>query len=143
MIPTAQKRLILSSLERLSCAPIDLMERFYDKLFQLDPDTEALFKGSMFAQYEKLLDMLMLVSHSLDNLDKLVVTIEELGSAHAGFDVKEHHYTYVGEALLFALEHSVTDWTRDDRAAWALLYGYLADLMITGARTGAGTKRAS
>ncbi len=135
MITTTQKTRILSSLDRLNCPPIELTERFYDTLFELAPDTEALFKQDMHVQYEKLLSMLMLVTHSLDNLGKLVVAVEELGAAHTQFNVEERHYKTVGAALLGALSRSVEDWDASDHDAWATLYGYLSDLMITGART--------
>ena len=136
MITDAQKTCILSSLDRLTCKPIDLMERFYDTLFEVCPGTETLFQGSLQTQYEKLLEMIMLVTHSLENLGKLVVAVEELGAAHAGFGVHEEHYAYVGDALLDALSRNVADWSAADHDAWATLYGYLADLMITGAREG-------
>lgn len=134
MITDAQKTHIITSLERLNGAPIDLMERFYDTLFVMNPATEALFRGDMQIQYEKLLNMIMLVTHSLDNLGKLVVAVEELGAAHARFRVEEEHYACVGAALLDALSHSVEGWSAEDHDAWATLYGYLSDLMITGAR---------
>ena len=134
MITQTQKDHVRSSLERLSCPPIELMERFYDRLFETSPETEGLFRGNMQRQYEKLLDMITLVTHSLDNLDQLVVAVEELGAAHVRFRVEEHHYDAVGAALIDALSRSVTGWDEVDQDAWATLYGYLSDLMITGGR---------
>jgi hemoglobin-like flavoprotein len=78
--------------------------------------------------------MIMLVTHSLDNLGMLVVTLEELGAAHARFGVRDEHYEHVETALLGALSVSVRAWSAEDHDAWTTLYGYLADLMITGAR---------
>ena len=134
MISDAQKQAVLSSLDQLTCAPIDLMERFYDRLFEIDPGTESMFQNDMHAQYEKLLDTITLVTHALDNLDQLVVTIEELGVAHAAYNVREEQYAHVGEALLWALARNVRNWDNAHHEAWATLYGYLSDLMITGAR---------
>lgn len=134
MITDGQKLCIITSLKRLSCPAIELMERFYDTLFTLDPEAEKLFDGDMQKQYEKLLEMLMLVVHALDNLDRLVVAIEELGAAHVEYGVREQDYAHVGTALLTALADSVRDWSPQDEEAWATLYGYLSDLMMTGGR---------
>lgn len=134
MITPGQKVRIVTSLKRLSCPAIELMECFYDTLFRIAPQTEHLFDGDMQKQYEKLLEMIMLVVHALENLDRLVVAVEELGAAHSGYGVSEADYAHVGEALLTALSISVRDWTEEDYEAWATLYGYLSDLMMTGAR---------
>ena len=134
MIEEDQKLAIQSSLWRLNCRPVDLMERFYDRLFEIAPATEKLFKGNITRQYEKLLNMIMLVTHSLDNLTKLVVAVEELGGAHVRFGVQEADYEHVGAALLHALSTCVDDWSKEDEDAWTTLYDYLSDLMITGGR---------
>ena len=134
MITQTHCAAIHSSLERLTCPPIELVECFYDTLFDMAPEVEPFFRGDMMKQYEKLQDMLMLVTHSLSNLSALVVAVEDLGKRHVGYGAAEAHYEVVGAALLQALEQKVADWSEEDSDAWGTLYGYLSDLMISGAR---------
>ena len=134
MITNAHVDAIQSSLTRLTGEPIDLVESFYDILFEMAPEVEAFFDGDIRKQFEKLQDMLMLVTHSLTNLPALVVEVEELGKRHVAYGALEAHYSIVGDALLKALQYNVADWSDADADAWGTLYGYLADLMISGAR---------
>ncbi len=132
MISETQKAAIQASIERLTGDPMEMMECFYDRLFEISPESEALFKGDMRVQYEKLVDMLMLVLHSLDNLGQLVVAVEELGERHARNGVTPAQYDEVEQALIHALSQNVIGWTEEEQAAWGTLYGFLADLMMTG-----------
>jgi len=133
MIPDTDKTQIRDSLGRLACKPIDLMEAFYDRLFDINPEMEKLFKGDMNAQYEKLMDMLMLVINSLDNLHQLVVDVEDLGKRHVDYGATTAHYDAVGAALVYALSQNIPDWTEQEAQSWVTLYEFLSDLMITGA----------
>lgn len=134
MITEMHANAVQSSLTRLTCDPVDLVEAFYDALFETAPDVEGFFRGDMMKQYEKLQDMLMLVTHSLSNLSALVVEIEELGKRHVAYGAVEAHYPAVGAALIAALRAKVADWSDRDEEAWGTLFGYLADLMMSGAR---------
>lgn len=132
MITDAQKAAIQASMDRLSGDPMELMECFYDRLFEISPESEALFKGDMRAQYEKLLDMLMLVLHSIDNLNQLVVVVVDLGARHVTYGVTTAHYDAVAQALIHALSQKIDGWSAEEQQAWGTLYGYLSDLMMTG-----------
>jgi nitric oxide dioxygenase len=65
----------------------------------------------------------------------LAPVIEALGRRHAGYGVKDEHYTAVATALLWALEQSLgARFTPDVRDAWSAAYGLLASTMQGAAR---------
>src|SRR2546427_9435415 len=100
---------------------------FYGRLFELDPAIERLFRRTdMAAQRKILMQTLTLVVKSLDKLDQIVPAVQALGRRHAGYGVREAHYTTVGEALLWTLEQGLGEaFTTDVRAAWTTAYGTL------------------
>ena len=113
-------------------APIadDAAALFYRRLFELDPSLKAMFRGDMTEQRRKLMQMLTAAVKGLNNLDRLVPIVEELGRRHAGYGVADAHYNTVGEALLWTLEKGLgKDFTPDVKDAWATVYGLLATTM--------------
>ena len=104
---------------------------FYDRLFEIDPTTRPLFRGTDLAeQRRRLLQVLSVAIAGLDNLDGLVPTVEALGRRHAGYGVKDQHYDSVGAALLWTLERGLGEaWNAEAAAAWTEVYGILATVM--------------
>jgi len=104
---------------------------FYQRLFEIDPTTRALFRDTDMAQQRrKLLHVLGVAVSSLDNLGALMKTVEDLGRRHAGYGVKDAHYDSVGAALLWTLEEGLgSAWTPEAAAAWTEIYGLLSGIM--------------
>ena len=105
---------------------------FYQRLFEIDPSTRALFNTTdMVQQRKKLVQILSVAVSSLDNLGALGKTVEDLGHRHAGNGVvKDAHYDSVGVALLWTLEQGLgAAWTPDAAAAWKEVYGLLSSIM--------------
>ena len=125
---------IRRTIARLTCYPNDLAYGFYDRLFERAPETRAMFRDNIESQADKLMNTLMVVVQSIDNLAGLVTLVEALGRQHAALGVTEAQYALVGDILIDTIAENVEDWTDEDRAAWEELYNDLADLMITGAR---------
>jgi hemoglobin-like flavoprotein len=116
-----------------SVAPIadQAAQLFYDRLFEIDPATQALFaRTAMPEQRAKLMEAIGAVIDKLDELDLLVPTIEALGRRHAGYGVTDAHYVSVGAALLWTLEQGLGEaWTPEAAEAWSQAYTLLADTM--------------
>src|SRR5262245_26441319 len=74
---------------------------FYARLFQLDPTLKAMFRGNMKDQGRKLMKMLAVAVAALDNVEKILPAVEDLGRRHVQYGVKKEHYETVGEALLW------------------------------------------
>src|SRR5262245_25269026 len=103
---------------------------FYDRLFAIDPLLQRLFRKPREAQAQKLAHSLTMVVKGLENPARLRGAIESLGRRHAAYGVRDHHYTTVGEALIWTLEQGLGDaWTAEVRAAWMEAYGWLSFVM--------------
>ncbi len=109
---------------------------FYQNLFSADPSLKALFKGDMEKQGQKLMEMIGLAVGKLEVLPEVVPVLQNLAKRHVRYGVTEAHYATVGAALLKTLDQGLgQDFTPDVREAWAGVYGAMADVMITAARS--------
>lgn len=85
----------------------------------------------MQLQYNKLMDMLNSIVIRLDDMESLSEEIAAMAYRHAGYGVKPHHYTLVGNALLWTLKQGLgREWTAELEDAWIACYTTLADLMM-------------
>jgi len=106
---------------------------FYDRLFEIAPETKAYFKGDMSEQGMKLMTTLGVVVNGLKDLDKVVPVAQELAVRHVDYGVKPEDYDSVGAALLFTLGKGLGDgFTPEVEDAWTTAYTTLAGVM-TGA----------
>ena len=76
---------------------------FYQRLFALDPTLRRLFPSDMSEQGDKLMTMLAFVVHHLRQPEPILGAVRRLGERHVHYGVQPHHYTTVGEALLWTL----------------------------------------
>lgn len=107
---------------------------FYKRLFQVDPMLRMLFADDLAEQKKKLLRMIGNAVALLDQPDKLVPAVQELGRRHAGYGVKEPHYATVGSALLWTLEQGLGEaWTPEVKDAWLSTYTLLSQTMVQAA----------
>ena len=130
----AQKQLVQMSFAKVEPIAEAAAEVFYNKLFELDPGLKALFKIDMKEQGRKLMATLKPAVKGLDDLEKLVPAVRDLGRRHAGYGVRRAHYDTVGQALLRTLEKGLKDdFTPEVRAAWTAVYALRADTMVEAA----------
>jgi len=109
-------------------------ELFYGRLFELDPALKSMFKGDVKEQGKKLMQMIGVAVHGLDNLGELTPAVAALGKRHVGYGVEESHYSTVGAALLWTLEKGLGEkFTDDAKEAWTIVYTTLATVMQDGA----------
>jgi hemoglobin-like flavoprotein len=113
---------------------IDIREQagrlFYERLFEIAPDTRAMFKSDIDEQAGKLMDSLAVAISTLRDGRALAVLLDGLGKRHAGYGVRDEHYEKVGDALIWTLEKGLGDaFTPAARAAWLALYGAVASAM--------------
>jgi hemoglobin-like flavoprotein len=103
---------------------------FYGRLFELAPDTRALFKRDIHGQGRMLMETLDIVVRSLGNLGEVLPVAQQLARRHVDYGVREHHYDRVGTALVWTLERALgAAFTPELRAAWQAAYGTLAGAM--------------
>jgi len=130
MLTAAQKTLVQTSFATIVPIADDAAALFYQRLFELDPSLQAMFRGSMIEQRKKLMQMLTAAVKGLDRLEQLVPVLQDLGRRHAAYGVAEAHYDTVGAALLWTLEMGLgAAFTAETREAWTAVYGLLATTM--------------
>ena len=104
---------------------------FYNRLFEIAPDIEPMFKRPALEQSRKLTTILDHVIEKLDALDDIVENIVKLAQRHETYGVKPEHYTLVGEALLWTLEWELGDeWNDDLKFAWTMCYVTISTAML-------------
>lgn len=125
------KALIKTSWKSVEAIADEAAAIFYQRLFELDPELQALFKNSdMATQRAKLVAALSSVVASVDQLERVIPVLQSLGRRHAGYGVQLHHYDTVGAALLWTLERGLGEsWTADLAAAWTHAYAVVAGVM--------------
>jgi hemoglobin-like flavoprotein len=115
----------------------EIADRFYDRLFELDPSLRSLFRGDIQQQGTKLMTMLALAVRSLDRPETILEPVRRLGERHVQYGVQPHHYATVGEALLWTLAQLFGPaFTADVEDAWTAAYQLLAGVMQEAAAEG-------
>lgn len=141
MTPT-QKQLVRQSFQKIIPIADTAATLFYARLFELDPQLKALFKGDMQAQGRKLMDMIAVAVRNVENLGAVLPAVEDLGRRHVAYGVTDAHYDTVAQALLDTLAKGLgADFTAETRAAWTELYQIIADAMKQAGRRQAYTGR--
>src|ERR1700688_4093074 len=105
---------------------------FYDRLFEIAPQVQAMFPTDMTEQRRKLMATLAVVVGGLGNLESVLPAASALAKRHVSFGAKAEHYPVVGAALLWTLEKGLGDgWTPAVADAWGTAYGTLSGYMIS------------
>jgi NAD(P)H-flavin reductase/hemoglobin-like flavoprotein len=110
---------------------------FYSHLFLSHPETRELFPVSMAHQRDRLFAALGDVVHYVDDLDRLVPMLQQLGRDHRKFGTVAEHYPAVGASLLATLEHFDDEWDDTLAKSWAEAYDLVADVMVEAAEKAA------
>jgi len=130
-----QVRLIRESWNSVAAIADSAVEQFYNRLFEIDPATRALFHAtSMPEQRRKVIQALSLAVQGVNDLAALTPVLQQLGRRHQGYGVTAPQYGSVGAALLWTLEHGLgPQWTPAMAAAWTELYGTISGVMLRAA----------
>ncbi|SBT41333.1 globin domain-containing protein [Micromonospora auratinigra] len=108
---------------------------FYSTLFLAHPETRQMFPTNMAGQRDRLVTALGHIVSHVDQVERLVGFLQELGADHRKFAVRAEHYPAVGEALLATLRHFLGEvWTEDLAAEWAAAYGLVSKVMVESAQ---------
>ena len=102
---------------------------FYDRLFEIAPDTQSLFPD-LEGQRVKLRSELDTLVHMLRDLDRLEVEAGALGVRHRTYGVRAAHYRFARAAMAGAIADVLgDDFTADDQEAWSRAYDLVVELM--------------
>ena len=140
MTPERQQ-LVRDSWRHIEPIAIPSAQFFYDKLFELDPECQAMFKtATMDEQRHRLMEMLGQLVAEMHEPEQLVGDLVMLGKRHVVYGVRDSDYDAAGVALLWTLEKALgSEFTPEARSAWTEAYQSFASVMrrvgtvITGA----------
>jgi nitric oxide dioxygenase len=139
-----QIQLVRNTFANVAAIPDRAAALFYRRLFELDPGLRPLFQGDISAQGARLVAALAGVVGSLDQLERILPALCELGRRHASYGVRPEHYATVGEALMSTLEQGLgSAFTKETRRAWIDAYAHLAWPMIAAAEEDDGLAQAA
>lgn len=126
----AEKLLVTESFAKVAPISEKAAELFYNRLWEIDPETKSLFKSTdMREQGRKLMQTLATAVGALHNLEAIVPVVQQLGKRHIAYGVKKEQYDTVGAALLWTLEQGLgADFTPEVKEAWTKVYGLLASV---------------
>ena len=111
---------------------------FYQRLFEVEPSLRRMFRAAPEDQAHKLMQVLAVAVSSLNRVEQLVPVLEEMGSRHAAYGVRDEHYDTVGACLLWTLEQGLgAGFTEEVREAWTAAYDLLSGVMKRGAMVAA------
>lgn len=135
MLTEKQIKLVQDSYVEVAKISDTASELFYSKLFELRPDLRSLFKNDIEKQRKMLMQTLTVAVHSLNELDKLIPVLQDLGRRHTTYRVKDEHYDTVGEALIWTLGQGLgKTFTNEVKEAWTSVYLTIAKIMKEAAK---------
>ena len=104
---------------------------FYDRLFELAPDTRPLFRNDMVEQGRHLIEALAKIVTGLSSLDVMLPGLCKLAERHVDYGVEDRHYAVVGDALVnMVTVHGGSAIDSATVQAWKKAYAMIADVMI-------------
>ena len=107
---------------------------FYVKLFEIAPESRAMFPDVIHDQARKLLQTLNWIVDHLDDPETLVPAAQSLAIRHVRYGVTAEQYAAVGEALIATLRQGLgPDFSEEDEAAWRRVYAQLSNIMTSAA----------
>ena len=112
--------------------------KFYEHLFQLDPDLKYLFKRSMRMQGRKVISMFDTAIQKLDQPLTLLPPLLAAGTRHLQYNVKDSHYVTMRDAFIETIAEFLGDsFTSEKEQAWRNAFDLITEIMITGHGRGA------
>lgn len=126
--------LLQSSFERFVAPRAqEFADRFYDRLFERQPELERLFKSPRERVKQHFVGALTLIVSSLRRPAELTELLTALGGAHAGYGVRSEHYQLAGENLIEVLHEMAGEgWTVELEQAWRRAYSVVQGVMNDG-----------
>ncbi len=126
---TEQIDLITKSWGKISQDP-NLILSFYQKLFEIAPQTKDYFPSDLTKQSEKLAYTLGFIVGNLDRFENIEGAIRKLGTIHQKLKIKDEEYGFMKEALLFTIDNALSGDNTPTIQAWDTAFTLISDLMI-------------
>src|SRR5690348_8483064 len=131
MITSQQIELVQSSFQDVLPIADVAGQLLYGRIFELAPDTRALFGEDIRPQARRLIAAVKLAIDGLDRLEEVAPYLIKLGARHVRYGVRPEHFEVGGAALLWTLEQGLGEaFTPDVREAWVEAWQLVAGAML-------------
>jgi hemoglobin-like flavoprotein len=134
-LPLSARQIVLvrESFDSLKEYETAVVLLFYGRLFELAPETRALFKIDISEQAKKLLQTLGALVEALDRFEEVLPVLAGLGRKHATHGVQAYQYDKLRAALLWAMGQALgLEFDRETRTAWDQLIATVSAVMLAG-----------
>jgi len=143
MMTPERERLVQETWSKFAPVAAEHARYFYDKLYELDPESRTLFaRTDMDEQRHRLMETIGQLISEIGDTERFVTDLVALGRRHAGYGVRDSDYDAAGIALLWTLERALgSAFTPEIRDAWTEAYHAMASIMrrvstvVTGSHT--------
>ncbi len=126
-----QLQLVLHSLNAIQPLTNKISASFYQRLFEIEPAVQALFKGDMKRQGSMFISTLSLAANGLSRIEDIKPAVRTLGERHFGYGVKPEYFQPFREAFIWALERHLGDqFNAEVKSAWTEAFDMLSEAMI-------------
>jgi len=133
-----QKRLLRESFAYVREYETAVIVLFYGRLFEIAPETRALFKIEIPEQATKLTNTLQLAIDALDRFEELRPVLADLGRRHVTYGVQPYQYERLRSALIWAMGQALgLAFDKETRAAWDQLLCTISAVMLEAASAAA------
>jgi hemoglobin-like flavoprotein len=127
-------KLIQESFRAIRPHATEVIEHFYNELFESYPESKDLFNNiNMKKQNKALTNRLAHIVEFINETEHLKQYLQTMGARHENYGVLPEHYSWVGEALLSTFEYYFGDnWTDELKESWTAAYSFISTEMIEG-----------
>jgi hemoglobin-like flavoprotein len=128
-----EKILVTQSYMKVELNSEHFTDLFYQRLFEIAPETRPLFNHSnLREQKRKLAQTISMAVRSLNRFEAYLPNLKALGQKHITYGISTDMYAYVGEALIWTLEQSLgNEFTAEVKEAWEKIYALLTEVMTS------------
>lgn len=123
---------VRSTLPAISAAGPAVTQYFYQRMFSHNPELKNVFNMAHQANGQQptaLFNALCAYGAHLDTPQALTAAVEKIAQKHTSLNIRPEQYAIVGEHLLGTIRELLNP-GEDILAAWAEVYGVLADIFI-------------
>jgi len=111
----------------------DVVNAFYQRLFEVAPGVRALFPDDLKKQKAALKGALVLAVSNLRSPDTLMPTLADMGKRHVDYGAAPEHYPVVRDVMLEVMAEEIPGWNDEAHDAWTAALNAVATAMIEGA----------
>lgn len=129
-------KLLRESFELIAVNKQQFAQDFYNRLFNVCPQVQALFsKSDMQQQETALMGAIAGVIAGIEKGENVAPALHKLGAKHTSYNVLPEHYPLVGNAQIETFQqHLQGKFTPVIQQSWLEAYSVISEQMILGAK---------